>query len=572
METKTASDLTQVVNMTEHGKLTIGGELQEECDSNNFLKEYVEKHNSNSGEYPLLVDIDNVDDYESEYPNIIYKADDRKYVHVYGDVGNELTYHTVEPVFDDYSKYKEIVSKMHAISGDYNPPDEYTKKEKENHILKLYDNAVTRADDSSVNRFINTLRGLIELTNEEYERYQYSVRRNIAGLGEIDILMEDPNIEDIHIIGYDTVRVDHGAFGMIPTDIQYESSEAYKNWIGNIGERMNTQITDSNPIVDATLPNGSRINIMYSEDVSVKGPTVTIRQGDEVPLSILQITNWGTLSPRMAAYLWLCLENEQTVFVIGETASGKTTTLNSIMSFIPRDDKIYSAEDTTEVLPPHETWQQTKTRETTGESASDVEMTDLVESSLRARPSYIIVGEVRGEEAKQAFNAAQTGHPVMLTFHASDIESAIQRFTKDPMNVPKSNIENADVMLFQNRIKREEDNKILRRVTAVNEVVGYDGETDSIINKQAFKYDTATDEHIFSGLNNSHVLENNIAELLGYEDKTDIYDELDRRTKIIKRLIENNVLEYEEVNEAIETIQQDGVSKLDKIETRDLTK
>lgn len=559
-----------MIFMTKQGNLSISTKLKKECNKNSHLKEYVESHNRESGEYPLLVDVDEVEEYEAKYPNIIYKVSDRNYIHIYGDTGVELTYTPVEPTVSSRELYDDVISKIHSISGNYEPPSTNTREAKKEHIEKLFKESVVLEDEASlIDLYINNK---VEVSKTKYEKLLYTIKRNIAGLGEIDILMDDPNIEDIHIIGHDTCHVDHGTFSLIETSIEYESSQAYDKWIKNIGERMNTPIRDSNPIVDATLPNGSRINIMYSDDVSVKGPTVTIRQGDEVPLSVLQITKWGTLSPKMAAYLWLCLENEQTVFVIGETASGKTTTLNAITSFIDRDSKIYSAEDTTEVQPPHDTWQQVKTRETTGGSSSDVEMHHLVSSSLRARPDYIMVGEVRGEEAQQAFNAAQTGHPIMITFHASDIESAIQRFSNDPLNVPKSDIVNADVMLFQNRIKREEDNRIIRRVTEVNEVVSYDGESDNIVNKQAFNYDPSNDEHNFTGLNNSHVLENNIAELLGYENKTDIYDELDRRARIIERLIENNIVGYYEVNEAIETIKEDGVENLDSIETQDLVK
>jgi flagellar protein FlaI len=327
-----------------------------------------------------------------------------------------------------------------------------------------------------------------------------------------------------------------------------------------MGERIGDPVSDSNPIVDSTLPDGSRLNVIYSDDVSVQGPSLTIRQGDETPLSINQITKWGTLSPQLTAYLWLCLENEQTVFVVGETASGKTTTLNSIMSFIPRDSKIYTAEDTAEVLPPHDTWQQLLTREGGGEDNSDVDMFDLVSAALRSRPDYIIVGEVRGEEGRMAFQAAQTGHPVMLTFHASDIVSMIQRFTGEPINVPETFMDVADVALFQNRVKQGDD--VLRRVTSVQEIEGYSKEMDGVVTRQVFNWDPVEDEINFQGMNNSYVLEEQIATLLGYADTREIYDELDFRARLIERMIEENILGYHEVNDAIESFQRDGVEGL----------
>jgi flagellar protein FlaI len=326
-----------------------------------------------------------------------------------------------------------------------------------------------------------------------------------------------------------------------------------------MGERMGDPVSDSDPIVDSTLPDGSRINIVYSDDVSVKGPSLTIRQGDETPLSIAQITKWGTLSPRLAAYLWLCLENEQTVFVVGETASGKTTTLNSSLAFIPRDSKIYSAEDTAEVIPPHDTWQQLLTREGQGED-TDIDLFDLVATALRSRPDYIIVGEVRGEEGQMAFQAAQTGHPVMLTFHASDIVSMIQRFTGEPINVPETFMDNADVALFQNRVKQGDD--VLRRVTSVQEIEGYSDEMGGVVTREVFNWDPVEDEIVFQGMNNSYVLEEQIATLLGYEDTRDIYDDLDFRAEIMQRMIQEGIVGYHEVNETIEAFQRDGIEGL----------
>jgi flagellar protein FlaI len=324
---------------------------------------------------------------------------------------------------------------------------------------------------------------------------------------------------------------------------------------------MGAPISDADPIIDSTLPDGSRINIVYSDDISIEGSSLTIRQGAEVPLSIMQITKWGTLSPRLAAYLWLCLENERTVFVVGETASGKTTTLNALLSFIPFTSKIYTAEDTAEVQVPHETWQRLITRESPeDDSSTDVDLFDLVASALRSRPDYIIVGEVRGPEAQMAFQAAQTGHPVMLTFHASNVRSMIQRMTGNPINVPETFLDNCDVALFQNRVER--DGELLRRVTSVAEIEGYSEVDGGVLTREVFEWDSVEDEINFNGMNNSYVLEEKVADLLGYKDKRDIYNELERRTRIIEQLIESDVLEYAEVNDALETFRRDGVEAL----------
>jgi len=159
-----------------------------------------------------------------------------------------------------------------------------------------------------------------------------------------------------------------------------------------------------------------------------------------------------------------------------------------------------------------------------------------------------------------AFQAAQTGHPVMLTFHASDIVSMIQRFTGNPINVPETFMDNCDVALFQNRVKQGDD--VLRRVTSVQEIEGYSEYEGGVVTRQAFKWDPRDDEVAFTGRNNSYVLEEQIATLLGYTDTREIYDELDRRAEIVRQLIDADVLGYHEVNEAIAGFQRDGVQGL----------
>jgi len=159
-----------------------------------------------------------------------------------------------------------------------------------------------------------------------------------------------------------------------------------------------------------------------------------------------------------------------------------------------------------------------------------------------------------------AFQAAQTGHPVMLTFHAADIVSMIQRFTSEPINVPETFMDVADVALFQNRVKQGD--QVLRRVTSVQEIEGYSKEMDGVVTRQAFNWDPVEDEIVFQGMNNSYVLEEQIATLLGYEDTRAIYDDLDFRAKIIERAIQEGVLGYHEVNELVAGFQRDGVEGL----------
>ncbi|SDZ83817.1 flagellar protein FlaI [Haloplanus vescus] len=551
--------------MTELGTATPSDELKQIAASRPHLRDHLKKFKQITGEFPLLID-EPTSDYETSRPNVLYHIGGPIYCHIYGDLGQDMKYYAIEPSLsgNEQTLFSQIRDKLLDRSVNKSVPEE--ESEYDDRIEELLQETTTIERDRSglrywLDRLLQFLNlGDIRVSEQTYENIRYRLNRDIVGLGPLEPVMRDPANEDVHVIGPHQCYVDHGTYGLIETTVDFGTSEQFDSWIRSMGERIGDPVSDSNPIVDSTLPDGSRLNVIYSDDVSVQGPSLTIRQGDETPLSINQITKWGTLSPELVAYLWLCLENEQTVFVVGETASGKTTTLNSIMSFIPRDSKIYTAEDTAEVLPPHDTWQQLLTREGGAEGDSDVDMFDLVAAALRSRPDYIVVGEVRGEEGRMAFQAAQTGHPVMLTFHASDIVSMIQRFTGDPINVPETFMDNADVALFQNRVKQGDD--VLRRVTSVQEIEGYSKEMDGVVTRQVFSWDPVEDEIVFQGMNNSYVLEEQIATLLGYADTRDIYDDLDFRARLVERMIEENILDYHEVNEAIKSFQRDGVEGL----------
>ncbi|MEA5385800.1 type II/IV secretion system ATPase subunit [Haloarculaceae archaeon H-GB11] len=547
--------------MTDHGRAKPSDELRQVAARRPHLQDHLKKFKQITGEFPLFID-EADDEYESDRPNVLYPVGGPIYCHVYGDVGQDTKYYAIEPELDEEERvvFDNVRNKL--LQKSVNKPAPQDETEYDDRIEELLQETTevvdTDADNSGVlSRLSNiTNLGKVRVKEETYEDILYRLNRDIVGLGPLEPVMRDPANEDIHVIGRQECHVDHDVYGMLETTVEWPSDEAFDQWLRNMGERMGDPVSDSDPIVDSTLPDGSRLNLIYSDDVSLKGPSLTIRQGTETPLSIFQITKWNTLSPELAAYLWLCLENEQTVFVVGETASGKTTTLNSIFAFIPRDAKIYTAEDTAEVLPPHNTWQQLLTREGEEEGTS-VDMFDLVAAALRSRPDYIILGEVRGAEGRMAFQAAQTGHPVMLTFHASDIVSMIQRFTSEPINVPETFMGVADVALFQNRVKQGDD--VLRRVTSVQEIEGYSKEMDGVVTRQAFHWDPVEDEIIFQGMNNSYVLEEQIATLLGYEDTREIYNDLEFRANLIRRAIQENIVGYHEVNEFIEDFQRDGV-------------
>jgi flagellar protein FlaI len=284
-----------------------------------------------------------------------------------------------------------------------------------------------------------------------------------------------------------------------------------------------------------------------------------MRKFSEVPVSIIELIMWGALSCEMAAYMWMCLENGMSVFFSGETASGKTTMLNACLVFVNPKAKIFTAEDTAEVQPPHPVWQQLITRED-GPPESRVDTFALLKAALRSRPNYIIVGEIRGEEGAVAFQGMQTGHPVLATFHASAVTKMIQRLTGDPINVPVTFIDNLNVAMILQAVYRK--GKFLRRCLAIEELEGYYEEAGGVVTRAVFQWDPETDKHNFRGLNNSFILENKIATKLGYEDKRQIYEDLFLRARILEEMKERGIKDYYDVLEIIINFYKYGIDGL----------
>ncbi len=366
--------------------------------------------------------------------------------------------------------------------------------------------------------------------------------RDMAGYGPIDALLRDIHIEDIHVVGTNPVHVIHTMFGMMPTNVRFTDPLDLVQFLRLLCERLGRPVSDATPIIDAVLPDGSRLNLVYSEDVSRRGPSLSLRRGNEAPMSIIRLIQLNTISAECAAYLWMCLQQGMSMFLCGEAACGKTATLNSILPFIDPRSKIYSAEDTPEVRPPHRIWQRLLTRET-GPLDAHVKMFDLLRAALRSRPDYIVVGEIRGAEGAVAFQAMQTGHATLATFHATDATTLVQRLGAAPILVPMTFMDNLNVALFQEA--RIIGGRRVRRVTKIVEIAGSTAE--GVVAIPVFDYDREFDQLRFQGMNNSHILERKIAPLLGMDDTRKIYDLLERRTKIIEEMVKREIVDANEV-------------------------
>jgi flagellar protein FlaI len=479
------------------------------------------------------------------------------FIHIYRTKDMEgKEYHAIEPSLNEKQKVKrdQMLILLYEKTPQWNRVK--TDEEIKTAIHELMDQ-LTIVDERSAGD-VKVTHGKLRLTSVEKMCIEYDITKNIIGGGPLEPFMRDPYLEDIHIITGENVHLIHKVFEMIKTNIYIDKSWA-NTFSQEFSEKIGSPVSEGQPIADGTLPDGSRVNIIHSKDVSLKGPTMTIRKFSETPTSVTQLINWGTFDTGVAAYLWLCLQYGRSLFVCGETASGKTTTANAIIPFIPPEKKIFSVENTPEVQVPHAVWQQLLTK-STGPKEGHIELDDLLRAGLRSRPDYIIPGETRGIEGRVVFQAMQTGHPVITTFHAGSVTKVIQRFTGHPINIPKTFMDNLDVVLIQMAVERK--GKRIRRVLSVDEIEGYNKEVDGIMSRKAFEWNAVDDTHTFKANRNSFILESRIAKMAGLIDPMQIYEEYDRRKHILDRMIEEKIFDYYEVVQFIWTFYREGVKAL----------
>jgi flagellar protein FlaI len=402
----------------------------------------------------------------------------------------------------------------------------------------------------------------IKVTPRELEGLKYIFVRDKIGMGVLEPLMADPYIEDISCSGLGHVFIEHKIFKSLKSTLAFSSLDELDQFVVWLSERVRKSVTYKSPISDATLPDGSRINVVFGRDVAKRGSNFTIRKFSEVPMSVFELVEFGTLNYHILAYLSLVIGNGMNVFVCGETASGKTTLLNAVTTFIPPLAKVVTIEDTPELRIPHKNWirevvQTTKTQDSSGA----VTMFDLLRAALRQRPDEILVGEIRGPEGNIAFQAMQTGHSVMATFHAASVEKLIQRITGDPISVPKTYVDNLNVVILTSAVKLP-SGSTGRRITGISEVVGYDPFLDSFAFVESFRWNQENDAFEFPGYMTSYILEYRVAPIIGimHHKRQRVYAELDRRARILETLHrEQGIVGFYEVLDVLARAQSEGL-------------
>lgn len=408
----------------------------------------------------------------------------------------------------------------------------------------------------------------LDFTHSRFHRIMYHLDIEYLGYGPIDTLMNDPNIEDISLIQPDEpLWVVHGKYDSIQTNIKYNKTQA-KEFIQMLSSRSEESISIGDPRTDATLPDGSRAQLTLGEEVSDFGSNFTIRQFQEAPFSPVDLIRTNTFSPEQMAYLWVSIENKSSLIFAGGTASGKTTSMNAVSLFIPPTDKVISLEDTREVELPHNYWVASKTRSSAGsDEDGDIGLYDLLEDALRQRPTYLVVGEVRGSGARDLFQAMSTGHTAYSTMHASSVSEALNRLQNDPMNVPTAMIISAlDIICIQNRVVQDGDSH--RRNEFIDEVIDNSGGGGaSLSTRTVSKY--LPDEKIFeTKFNNSEVLDS-IREERGWTRKQ-IQDEVDDRIEVLEYMVDEDIYDYRKVTRIIQQYMKDKTVIMEMIESDEL--
>jgi flagellar protein FlaI len=387
------------------------------------------------------------------------------------------------------------------------------------------------------------------LTEDSWSRILYYIERNLTGFGPIHVMMEDYNIEDISCEGIGKpVYVWHRIYESLQTNLIFIDENSLDDFIVKLAHIGGKHISTAFPIVDAMLYGKHRLAATFKKEISPKGSTFTIRKFREKPFTITELIKLGTINEEIAAYFWILLENKASIIVMGGTGAGKTTTLNALASLIKPGMKICTVEEIAELNFPHENWVQFITRESYGlgsSTAGSIDLFTLVKTTLRYRPDYIVVGEVRGQEAFVLFQALATGHGGMCTIHAESIDYAVKRLTSPPMNVSEVYIPLMNVSTLVERVylpRRVGGLKFGRRAREVSEVLGY-GEYETI-----FKWDPINDSFI-SNIEKSYLL-SKIAQKIG-KSLEDLLDELIRRKTVLRWMVSKEIFDMAEVAKII---------------------
>jgi flagellar protein FlaI len=446
-----------------------------------------------------------------------------------------LRYQVIEPELTERDQNAfEIIKKLLMTELSVSLGEIKTKKEAERRLK------------NKINSMIKKYR--LKIPPKNIEKINYYAVRDFIYLGKIEPLMRDHMIEEISCDGTNIpIYVWHREHESIPTNIIYQKDSELNNFARKMAYICGKHVSLADPIIDASLPGGSRINLTLGHEITKRGSTFTIRRFRADPITVIDLIKFGTMSVDIAAYMWYLVEKRSTMLIAGGTASGKTTALNALATFIRPGQKVVSIEDTQELNLPHENWIPAVSRQSfTDTQIGEINQFDLLRAALRQRPDIIIVGETRGKEAYTLFQAMATGHGGFSSIHADSVDATLTRLTSAPMDVPKALISNSlDLITLQLKIRIGD--KSARRVIQVSEINGIDYKTGEIKTHEIFKWNPIEDKHEFMG---DSVVFSKIKERDGETDEKIDY-ELAKRRLALQWMVKNDIRDHKEVSNNI---------------------
>ena len=454
--------------------------------------------------------------------------DGYSYVRIkYDNIANDYMYEVIEPkLTEEEEDVLEVLKDTMISSLEF--LEDATEEEKEQYLRKGVDSLLSEIG--------------VQLNPISKERVIYYILRDFMRYGAIDVTMIDVQVEDLSCDGMNVpLYVFHRKYGSIQSNLRFTTSAELDGFVVWLAQRCGKHISVAEPMLDATIPDGSRLQATLGTHVTKRGSSFTIRRFRENPFTPLDMIRFKTMSLDMMAYLWLCIENGMSILVCGGTASGKTTTLNAILLFIPPQMKIVSIEDTRELNLPHENWVPLLTRsgfggqDASGKSAGEIDMFELLTAALRQRPQYMMVGEVRGSEAYVVFQAMATGKSAYTTFHAESVQAMVHRMEQPPIEVPRALIGALNLVLIQAQVKV--GTQMTRRVKSLTEIAGIDPETNELITNAVYIWNPADDTFNYSG--HSYIYEQ-IAAAKGWSQR-EMMREVKRRTRLLVYLRKKNI-------------------------------
>jgi len=452
----------------------------------------------------------------------------------WSDPDSSLIYHLIEPRLE--SEERILLNQIKTIFIEKLDVD-FTALRKE------------EARDYLLSKFEDMIKTISpEMPEEKKKDFLYYIERDFIGLGKINPLMKDPNLEDISCDGVGIplyIYHRNPLIGSVKTNIYFETSDELDVFVNKLAQRCGKSISVATPLLGGTLPDGSRMQATLGTDIARKGSNFTIRKFSETPLTPVNLLQLKTIDPKIAAYLWLAVEYGRSILITGGVATGKTTLLNAMSLFIKPELKIVSIEDTAELVLPHPHWVPGVARlpmsEIEGKKVGEVDLFDLLRESLRQRPDYLIVGEVRGREAYVLFQQIATGHSSLSTIHADSMERLVDRLTTPPISLPASLIEALDIIVFVVRIKYGQT--YVRRIRNIYEIYGFDRKNDFPLVNEVFKWEPKKD--VYEAVNPSIVLKR-ISQQYGMNEQI-LQREILNRIKVLEWMDEKNITDYRDV-------------------------